>query len=140
MHTYIQTLREKRLAKRCRGRLHGSAQGRACLDIEASLEPRCRPTPLCRAFGRTCSDSTLRNSTTFIPFDQRRHRKPGHPECLTPSSRTVPPVIPNDPPHHPERPSVVYDGLGLIPRLLSFPPLFIIFSSNLIYLLSANIG
>ena len=31
-------------------------------------------------------------------------------------------------------------GLGLIPRLLSFPPLFIIFSSNLIYLLSANIG
>ncbi|MEE3391425.1 MAG: hypothetical protein VZR28_09635, partial [Candidatus Cryptobacteroides sp.] len=41
---------------------------------------------------------------------------------------------------HPERPSVVYDGLGLIPRLLSFPPLFIIFSSNLIYLLSANIG
>ena len=42
--------------------------------------------------------------------------------------------------HHPERPSVVYDGHGLIPRLLSFPPLFIIFSSNLIYLLSANIG
>ena len=35
---------------------------------------------------------------------------------------------------------MVYDGLGLIPRLLSFPPLLIIFSSNLIYLLSANIG
>ena len=38
---------------------------------------------------RAYSDSTLRNSTTFISFDQCRHRKPGHPECITPSSRTV---------------------------------------------------
>ena len=74
-----------------------------------------------------------------------------HPDRPTPSSQTgsswmshtviknSAPVIPNAPPHHPERPSVVYDGLGLIPRLLSFPPLFIIFSSNLIYLLSAKL-
>ncbi|MEE3430945.1 MAG: hypothetical protein VZR34_08730, partial [Candidatus Cryptobacteroides sp.] len=62
---------KKRLAKRCRGRQHGSAQGRACFDIEASQEPRCRPSPLCRAAGRTYSDSTLRNSTTLILNDHR---------------------------------------------------------------------
>ena len=112
MHTYIQTLREKRLAKRCRGRLHGSAQGRACLDIGASQEPRCRPTPLCRAFGRTCSDSTLRNSTTPILYNQRYTLKTTNPvilyDSLLHSARptTIPkayhPVILYDQQSHPE--------------------------------------
>ena len=63
-YTYIQTVWKKCLAEPCRARLHRSVQGRACLDIEASQEPRCRPTPLCRASGRTYSDSASRDSTT----------------------------------------------------------------------------
>ena len=89
--TDIQTVRKNRLAERCRGRLHGSAWGRACLDIDASQEPRCRPTPLCRASGRTSSDSTLRNLSP-----SSRTTPSHHPERLSPSSRTTPS-------HHPER-------------------------------------
>ena len=67
----------------------------ASLDIEATQEPRCRPTPLCRAPRRTCSDSTSRNSTTLILNDQRSI-------SLTPSS-----VILNDSLLHPTRPTTL---------------------------------
>ena len=111
-HTNIQTLRKKCLAECCRGRLHRSAQGRACLDIEAFQEPRCRPAPLCRASGRTCSDSTLRNSTALILYEQRYTLKTTHPVILYDSllhsvrPTTIPkayhPVILYDQQSHPE--------------------------------------
>ena len=120
MHTDIQTVRKNRLAERCRGRPHRSAWGRACLDIDASQEPRCRPTPLCRASGRTSSDSTSRNSTTLILNDQRSisltpssvilndslldsslHHDPLHyRECSTKSFSTFHHDIVNDSPLH----------------------------------------
>ena len=74
-HKDIQTVRKQCLAKRCRGRLHRSAQGMACLDIEAFLEPRCRPAPLCRAARRTCSDSTLQNSAPVSGTTPRHPRQ-----------------------------------------------------------------
>jgi hypothetical protein len=47
----------------------------ACLDIEAFLEPRCRPAPLCRAARRTCSDSTLQNSAPVSGTTPRHPRQ-----------------------------------------------------------------
>ena len=105
LHTDIQTFRNKRLAKRCRGRLHGSAWGRACLDIDASQEPRCRPTPLCRASGRTSSDSTSRNSTTLILNDQLYiiNAQLRNPKRLSTSSDTTHYIIVNVLPSHSAR-------------------------------------
>ena len=54
------------LAEPCRGMCPSSAQKAACLDIDASQEPRCRPTPRHIATRHVRLDSSLRDSAMIL--------------------------------------------------------------------------